>query len=142
MKMNLPTFWVRSAALLSIILLFLSTWGLAGPGKLTGGLPPWFADKFGSTFLATFPGLTVSFYSVVLGEVLAALLALVALVRLEFLPGRSTAFTQYTLVASLFLFAQLGFGQRLVQENSGAASLFFYFGATLLALIFVRQREG
>lgn len=133
--------WIRPAALLAILLLFLSTWGLAGPGKLTSAPPAWFADKFGPTFLGTFPGITASYYSIALGETLAALLALVALVRLEFLPGRPTVVTQWMLVLSLFIFAQLGFGQRLVQEFNSAASLFFYFGATLLALVYVRSRE-
>lgn len=132
---------IRPAALLSILLLFATTWGMAGPGKLLSGPPEWFSGKFGTTFLATFPGLTVSFYSLALGEVAAAVLALLALLRLEFLPGRSTAFTQWMLVLSLLLFVQLGFGQRLVQEFNSAASLFFYFGATLLALTYVR-REG
>jgi hypothetical protein len=134
--------WVRPAVLLSILLLFLCTWGLAGPGKLFSGVPEWFAGKFGSTFLAAFPGLTVSYYSLAIGETIAALLALVALVRLEFLPGRSTVWTQWMLVLSLLLFVQLGFGQRLVQEFNGAASLFFYYGTTLLALAYVRRADA
>jgi hypothetical protein len=86
--------------------------------------------------------LTVSYYSLAIGETIAALLALVALVRLEFLPGRSTVWTQWMLVLSLLLFVQLGFGQRLVQEFNGAASLFFYYGATLLALAYVRRADA
>ncbi len=137
-KLNI---WIRPAALLSILLLFASTWGLAGIGKLISGMPPWFGETFGKTFLATFPGLTISYYSLAIGETVAFLLALVALVRLEFLPGRSKIITQVMLVISLALFLKLGFGQRLVKEFDSAASLFFYFGVTLLALDFVRRKD-
>lgn len=97
--------------------------------------------RFGETFLAQFPGMWVSFFSIAAGEALAALLALVAVVRLEFLPGRDRSFTLATIVLSLLLFVQLGFGLRLVGDNAGAANLFFYFGATLVALHFVRSEE-
>jgi hypothetical protein len=141
--MKLPWPWARSAALLSILLLFLSIWALAGPGKLaSGGVPEWFAGKFGGTFLATCPGLWLSYYSIAVGETLAAVLALAALLRLEFLPGRPRCFTVLTIVLSLLLFVQLGFGQRLTGDAAGAASLVFYFGATLVALMFVRSEEG
>ena len=133
--------WIRPAALLSILLLFASTWGIAGVGKLASGMPPWFGETFGKTFLATFPGLTLSYYSLAIGETVAFLLALVALVRLEFLPNRSTLITQVMLVVSLVLFIKLGFGQRLVKEFDSAANLFFYFGVTLLALDFVRRKD-
>lgn len=134
--------WIRPVAVLAILLLFLTTWGLAGPGKLFSSPPAWFSEKFGATFLGTFPGIPASYYSIAIGETLAALLALAALLRREFLPGRVTVLTQWMLVLSLLIFAQLGFGQRLVGEFNSAASLFFYFGATLLALIFVRAREA
>jgi hypothetical protein len=134
--------WIRPAALLSILLLFATTWGLAGPGKLASGMPSWFGETFGKTFLATFPGLTLSYYSLAVGETVAFLLALAALVRLEFLPRRSTLVTQVMLVASLLIFVQLGFGQRLVREFDSAANLFFYFGFTLLALSYVRRNES
>jgi hypothetical protein len=138
--MKLPWPWARCGALLSILLLFLVTWGLAGPKKLfSSGVPEWFTGKFGETFLATVPGMWVSFYSVALFETVAALLALIALVRLEFLPRRALDFTYATVVASLLIFVQLGFGMRLVADHAGAASLFFYFGATLVTLLFVRQ---
>jgi hypothetical protein len=132
---------IRTGTLFAILLLFGSMWGLAGLTKLFGGLPPWFAESFGGTFLASFPGLVISFYSLVVFEVMAFVLVLVALVRGEFLPGRSTLITQAMLVVSLLLFVKLGFGQRLIGEFSGAASLFFYFAGTLLALDFVRKKE-
>lgn len=126
----------------SVLLAYLSMWGLAGPQKLfAGGPPEWFVGQFGETFLASFPGLGASFFSLALGETVAAALALVALVRGEFLSGKTKTFTLLTLVVSLLLFVQLGFGLRLVSDFDGAAKIFFYFGATLVALMFTQAEE-
>lgn len=62
-RMNERSFQpTRSAALLAIQLLFSMVWGFGGIGKVLSGKPDWFADKFGKTLLATFPGLTASFW--------------------------------------------------------------------------------
>jgi len=124
----------RAAALFAINLLFLMVWGFSGLGKLRSGVPSWFADKFGSTVLATFPGLTASFWLLALAEALGFALALVALVRGEFLERRPPVVLTWMLVWSLFVFVQLGFGQWLTAEFNGTAQLFAYFGVTLIAL--------
>ena len=59
----------RGGALLAINLLFLSIWGFAAISKLMDGIPPWFDGKFGKTFLASFPGLTVTFWALAVSEV-------------------------------------------------------------------------
>ncbi len=116
--------------LIPIYLLFLYTWFLTGFGKLLGsGVPESFANDFGGTFLASFPGLTVAFYQIALLEVGAGLLFVVSLLKGEFLPNRERPFLQLGLSASLLTFAVLGFGMRLINNHAGAASLFFYFGA-------------
>jgi len=125
----------RSAALLAINLLFVMVWGFAGIGKLLEGIPPWFGDKFGRTFLAAFPGLTLTFWILALSEIAALLLGVVALLRLEFLGGtRLLKWLTATLVWSLFVFLQLGFGQWLTAEYNGAFQQFVYFSGTLIAL--------
>ena len=76
---------VRSGVLLAINLLFLMLWGFAGVGKLIDGVPSWFDGKFGKTFMATFPGLTATFWILAISELLAFALAVAALVAGEFL---------------------------------------------------------
>ena len=127
---------VRSAALLAINLLFLMVWGFAGIGKVMDGMPPWFDGKFGKTFLATFPGLTATFWLLALSELLAFALAIVALVRIEFLRQRPAIFLCATLAWSLFVFLQLGFGLWLTADFNGAFQQFMYFTGTLVALHF------
>ena len=128
---------VRGGGLLAINLLFLSVWGFAAIGKLVDGIPSWFEDKFGKTFLASFPGLTTTFWLLTVSEVLAFALALLALVRADFLERKSAPCLPAMLVWSLFVFVQLGFGQWLTKEFNGAFQQFMYFSGTLLALEFV-----
>ena len=127
----------RIGALLAINLLFLMVWGFGGLGKLQSGVPSWFGDKFGATILAKFPGLTASFWLLTVAELLAFALALLALLRGEFLGRRPTTWLGLMLVWSLFVFVQLGLGQWLTADYAGTFQLFAYFGITLLALQFV-----
>lgn len=137
-----PPAWNRAATLLAINLLFLMLWGFAGLSKLRDGIPSWFGDKFGSTFLTHFPGLTATFWILALSEVAVFVLAGIALLRLEFLGRRAPAVLTGTLVGSLFVFLQLGFGQWLTNEFNGAFQQFVYFGLTLVALHTVVSPAG
>ena len=128
----------RPGALLAIDLLFVMIWGFAGAGKLIDGVPPWFGDKFGKTFFASFPGLTATFWLLTISELLALALAVVALLRLEFLRQSTATFLSATLVWSLFVFLQLGFGQWLTGEFTGGFQQFMYFSGTLLAFQFIQ----
>lgn len=133
----------RAAALLAITLLIGVTWGMAGvPKLLSGGVPPWFEGTFGQTVLASFPGLWASFYSIAVFETLLALGAIGALLRGEFLPGRTPSWLAATLAGSLFVFLQLGFGKRLVADHDDAAKLFVYFAGTLVMLWYVTSSGG
>jgi hypothetical protein len=130
---------LRAGALLAINLLFLVVWGCSGLGKLAGGYPDWFPQKFGGTWLARFPGLAASFWLLALAEAAAFGLAAVALVRGEFLGRRPPLWLAGMLVWSLFVFVQLGLGQWLTGEFNGAAQLFAYFAGTLVALGYVER---
>ena len=121
-----------SCVLLTITLLLLYTWAITGVGKILGGsVPEGFQQRFEGSIIATFPGIPTAFWMIAIGETIAAAVTLVSLVRLEFWTGK-TECLRWALVGSLLLFVMLGFGLRLVGDHSGAASLFFYFGATLL----------
>jgi hypothetical protein len=127
----------QRAALLAINLLFLLLWGFAGLGKVTTGMPSWFGEKFGRTFLATFPGLAATFWLLTISEVLAFALAAMALARGEFIRQRPPTWLTTMLAWSLFVFIQLAFGQWLTADYNSAFQLFVYFGVTLVSLQFV-----
>lgn len=131
---------VRWGTLLAINLLFLMVWGFTGIGKLVSGIPPWFGDKFGNTLLATVPGLSAAFWMLALAELLAFALAAAALLRGEPLGLRPPVVLQLTLVWSLFVFVQLGFGQWLTADYNATFQLFLYFCGTLVALQAVRSQ--
>lgn len=130
--------FIRPGVLLAINLLFLILWGFAGIGKLIDGVPPWFGDKFGKTFFASFPGLTATFWLLAISEVVAFALAVLALLRVEFMERNPATFLRLALVWSLFVFLQLGFGQWLTREFNGAFQQFMYFTGTLVALHLVQ----
>lgn len=132
---------MRRAALLAINLLFLMVWGFTGFSKVAQGKPAWFADKFGATLLAKFPGLTATFWLLTVSELAAFGLSVAALLRLEFLERRPAAWLAAMLAWSLFVFLQLGLGQWITNEFTGAQQLFMYFAGTLVALQFVVLRR-
>ena len=137
MKLMLVSF-SRVGALLAINLLFIMVWGFAGLGKLLNGMPSWFDSKFGSTILARVPGLTITFWLLAGSELLALLLAAIALLRGEFLGRFRPTWLTAMLVWSLFVFVGLCFGQWLTADFNGTFQLFTYFGVTLVALHFVK----
>ena len=127
-------------ALLAINLLFLMIWGFTGIGKLIAGIPPWFGEKFGQTFFASFPGLSATFWILAISEVVAFVLAVLALATGEFLGRRAPRLLQLMLMWSLFVFVQLGFGQWLTSDFNATAQLFAYFSGTLVCLIYVESK--
>lgn len=133
-------FSVRSAVFVLIAILLSFTWVLTGIGKIMAdGVPTWFQDQFGKSFLAAFPGLSVAFYSIAILEVLAALVSIGSLLSFEWLSRRPPILLHAALVLSLLIFAMLGFGKRLVADHDGAHDLFMYFAATLVMLLVVRS---
>lgn len=128
----------QQLTLLLIALLLFATWALTGFGKITAGeVPGWFTERFGNTFLMSFPGPWLSFYSIAFFETLAAVLALISILRLEFMGSRPAHFLKASLVGSMLCFLQLGFGQRLIAGHDDAAKLFFYFTGTAVLLLVV-----
>ena len=129
--------FVRSGPLLAINLMFLIIWGFAGIGKIMSGMPAYFPDKFGPTFMAKFPGLAATFWMLAIAEVIGFALALVALARLEFM--KEPLWLARMLTWSLFVFLMLAFGQWLTNEFTGTFQQFCYFSGTLLALFITKS---
>lgn len=127
---------------LAILLLFLMVWGFSGIGKVQDGLPDWFRETFGKTLLGRFPGVAVSYWFVAALELSCAALALLALLRCEFLVSKSPFFLQACGVLGLFTFVVLGFGKWLTRDFAGAFQLFLYFAGTLLAVREIRAPQG
>ncbi len=130
-------FFAQRGPLLAINILFLIIWGFAGFDKLLNGMPGYFPEKFGATFMAKFPGLAATFWSLALAELAAFAMAAIALARLEFL--RDPLWLARMLAWSLFVFLMLAFGQWLTREFAGAFQQFCYFTGTLIALRSVLQ---
>jgi len=128
--------FVRSGPLLAINILYLIIWGFAGIGKIVSGMPEYFPDKFGPTFMAKFPGLPATFWMLAIAEMIGFGLAVFALARLEFM--RKPLWLARMLTWSLFVFLMLGFGQWLTNEFNGAFQQFCYFAGTLAALLFTQ----
>ncbi|MDX2174919.1 MAG: hypothetical protein SF028_00450 [Candidatus Sumerlaeia bacterium] len=129
----------RSLVVAAVAGLLAFTWGLTGFGKITSpGVPEWFVGTFGETILAKFPGMFLSYYSIAILEVLGALIAVGSLLRGEWLPGRKASVLSLALAHSVVVFAQLGFGKRLIADHDGAHDLFMYAAGALAMLVAVR----
>lgn len=124
--------------LLPVYALMIPMWLSAGVSKLMeGGVPAWFQAKFGSSLIATFPGVPLAFYMIAVLETVAGLMFALSLVMGEFKAKRARPLMQLGIWLSLGLFAMLGFGMRMIDDHTGAASLFFYFGATAAIAIYL-----
>lgn len=97
---------LNNIRLLPIYAIFIYTWLMAALGKLLGsGVPEFFTKMFESTFLAHFPGLTVAFYQIAAFELIAAILFIGSLLKLEFLDSRPKPLLHWGLWLSLTNFA-------------------------------------
>jgi hypothetical protein len=131
--------YVKYAA---VYLLFGLTMGLSSIEKLTESVPDWFSDQFAGTIVETLPGLSAAWLIAGVLELLVALALLVSVIRLEPLPGRSRTWLRAGLAVAAFTFMLLAIGQRITFQFDGAASLFFYFGATMATLLVVHRDEA
>jgi hypothetical protein len=94
-------------------------------------------DQFNGTWLATFPGTHASW--IILGVLEFGVFAILvlSLLRLELLPHRDKSLLQVGLAVAMLTFAFLAFGQTATKQFAGTASLYAYFGATVVILILV-----
>jgi len=128
---------------LMIQLILFCTFGLASLAKWEPmGIPDYFVDQFGDTWLALLPGsLIIPYYTIAISETAAFFLVLISLFRMEWVSSSSKIYLKYALILSLLIFVILGYGLRLTDSFDGAANAFFYFGVTLFALYLVEKES-
>lgn len=113
----------------------------SGKDKLFDGdieAPAGIAEQFEGTFIDTFPGTDTAWFILGVFEFGIFVLMLASIVRLEFLPHRDKSILQVSLALALLTFACLGFGETVLGDHAGSASLYSYFGMTAVILILVR----
>ena len=102
-----------------------------------GNAPEGIKMQFKGTFIDTFPGTDAAW--IILGVLEFGVFALLvaSLIRLEFLPHRDKSLLQVGLAVALLAFACMAFGQTVTRQFEGTASLYTYFGMTVVILILV-----
>jgi hypothetical protein len=135
--------WDGAAYWAIVVGVYLMVGGLmfySGKEKLfdeNGKAPEAIKQQFANSFLSTFPGTNAAW--VILGVLEFGVFALLvlSLVSGEFFPHRHKHVMQVALALALVTFAFLAFGQTSTGQFSGTASLYQYFGATVVILILV-----
>jgi hypothetical protein len=102
-----------------------------------GNAPAGIKEQFKGTFIDTFPGTDAAWVIVGLLEFAVFALLVLSLIRLEFLPHRDKGLLQVGLAVAMLTFAVLAFGQTATKQFAGTASLYTYFGLTVVILILV-----
>jgi len=103
-------------------------WDIAPPLK----------EQFDETFIGTIPGAEAAWVIIIILEGLVFLLILASLLTMEFRPSRRKPFLLTSLAMGLLVFGLLAFGQTATEQHESVASLYGYFGSTVIILLFVR----
>lgn len=117
-------------------------WYYAAKEKLIDdgfAMPAGLKKAYAGSFVESFPGLDATWAILGLVEAVAFVGILASLLTGEFLPARRKPILTAALGVSLLTFGLLIFGQELIGENEGVASMFGYLGATVVTLILVQM---
>ena len=137
------TYFDGAAYWATLVGVYLMVGGLmfySGKEKLfddDGNAPASIKQQFAGTWIDTFPGTDAAWIILGILEFAVFVLLVASLIRLEFLPHREKWFLQVGLAVALFTFACLAFGQTATKQFAGTASLYTYFGSTVVILILV-----
>jgi hypothetical protein len=117
-------------------LFFYGFWSKAIDGDFT--IPPPLEQQFDKTFIGTIPGAEASWVIITLLEGLIFLLLVASIVTAEFRPSKRKPFLLTSLALALLVFGLLSFGQNATEQHESVASLYGYFGSTVILMLFVR----
>lgn len=117
-------------------LFFYGFWEKAVDGNFD--IPPALKQQFDKTFIGTFPGASAAWVIIALLEGLVFVVLIASLVMTEFRPSRRKPFLLTSLSLALLVFGLLAFGQNATSQHESVASLYGYFGTTVLLMLFVR----
>jgi hypothetical protein len=137
------TYWTAAAG---IYIAYGFLWFYSAKEKLfdqDGTMPAGLAKTYAGHFIADFPGVNTSWLLLGLLEGVAFLVIVASVLTGEFLPSRRhKPILVAGLAISLLTFAVMTFGQNVVGNFDGVASLFAYMGVTGVLLVLVRLREA
>ena len=117
-------------------LFFYGFWHKAIDGDFK--IPPPLEEQFDKTFIGTIPGAEASWVIIILLEGLVFLLLAASVATTEFRPSRRKPFLLTALAMALLVFGLLSFGQNATEQHESVASLYGYFGTTIIIMLFVR----
>ena len=117
-------------------LMFYGFWHKAIDGNFD--IAPPLAKQFDETFIGTIPGAQAAWVIITILEGLVFLLILASIVTMEFRPSKRKPFLLTSLAMALLVFGLLAFGQTATEQHEAVATLYGYFGATVIIMLFVR----
>jgi hypothetical protein len=117
-------------------LFFYGFWHKAVDGNFD--IAPPLAEQFDQTFIGTIPGAEAAWVIITIVEGLVFLLIVASLVTGEFRPSKRKPFLLTSLAMALLVFGLLAFGQTATEQHESVATLYGYFGATVIIMLFVR----
>lgn len=134
-NVDIVSYWLIVAGIyLTVGFLFFYT----GKRKLfdqAGTMPSGLAAQFKGSFIASFPGVNVSWFLLGLVLFIAFLGVVASLVTLEFLPSRRKPILLGSLGLSMFAYGLMGFAENMINNTDSVASLFGYFSGTAVVII-------
>ena len=134
----------KVAYLFALVGLYVTTGGLFFYGfwnKAIDGdfkVPPPLEAQFDKTFIGTVPGASASWVIIVILEGLVFLLLVASVATTEFRPSKRKPILLTALAMALLVFGLLSFGQNATAQHESVASLYGYFGTTIIIMLFVR----
>lgn len=117
-------------------LFFYGFWHKAVDGDFD--IAPPLKKQFDETFIGTIPGAEAAWVIITIAEGLVFLLIVASLATMEFRPSKRKPFLLAALSMALLVFGLLAFGQTVTEQHESVASLYGYFGATVILMLFVR----
>ena len=136
--LDAATYWAGIAA---VYLSYGFLWYYAAKEKLfdqNGDMPAGLAKAYHGTIIDTTIGVNTSWLLLGVIEAVAFLVVVASLLTGEFMPTRRKPVLLAGLAFSMFVFAVLTFGQNIIGNYEGVASLFTYMGVTGVVYAVIR----